>query len=319
MSTGSSGLFRGVFLVACGAAAGAIAGGLVATNAPERRAVERRLTERVVELEQRLEQAEAAPPRRRLHVREPAGASTAADPVTGHAGADRPADEPTGSGGAAATTSAADGADGEGRVAVAPEFVQSVRAALDQIRREDARAKEIQGLRDERAKYVHDLDRRLANYQELLGLSDDQVEAIRATAQEGMDEILRARAQGVEGEELATLERARQREVRDLVGGATYREMRKLLLDEMARPVIVSVAGQAGVDKQQRDRIERLLDEHIEGLVDLDVRVRTEELSAEERQAIQAKMNDANRAAWDRLRNEILDAQQRERVPKRLR
>jgi hypothetical protein len=73
------------------------------------------------------------------------------------------------------------------------------------------------------------------------------------------------------------------------------------------------------VDKEQRDRIERLLDQHIEGLVDLDVRARTEELSAEERQAIREKMDAANRAAWDRLRNEILDAEQRERVPKRLR
>ena len=317
MTPHGSNLLRNVFLVACGAGAGALAGGFVVANSPQRREVETRLTERIVELETRLatdvDSAEAEHTRRRRHVDAltaeaiPAARAVESgiDPETAGE-SDRPArdvDNPDG---------------GDRRPTVSQEFVQSVRSAIDEIRREDSRAKQIQKLRAERAKYVHDLDRRLTNYQELLGLSDEQIETVRTTALAGMDDMLRARAAGVAGDELATMERARQRSIRDIVGGSTYRDMRKLLLDEEARPTVVSVAGQAGIDKHQRDSIERLLDQHIEELVDLDVRARTEDLSTEERRANRDKMDAANQAAWDRMRNEILDAEQRERVPKRL-
>ncbi len=318
---------RDVLLVVAGAAAGAVAGAVASAPAPSATG-DAALDRRIADIERRVERAAIETPRRRRHAGQAGQAGQAADAAADDDLARRAA---AGLQAAAATTSADDGLGGggdrspggreadDGIVAVSPEFVASVRAAIDTIRREDESAARIQKLRDARAKYVRNLDRRLTDYQEVLRLDDQQLEALRTTALAGMDERLRAQAGGAAAEELASMERERQRSIRDVLGGATYREMRKLELDEMARPTVVSVAGKAGVNSEQRTRIERLLDQHIESIVDLDVRARTEDLSAEERQAIEDRMDAANRAAWDRLRGEILDAEQRERVPKRLR
>ena len=71
MSPHGRDLLKSVFLVACGAGAGALAGGFVASNAPERRQAESQMRERIVELERRLEVVREQAPRRRRHVAEP--------------------------------------------------------------------------------------------------------------------------------------------------------------------------------------------------------------------------------------------------------
>jgi len=200
-----------------------------------------------------------------------------------------------------------------------PEFVDLVRSAIDEIKRQDDEQRTDKKVADQRGKYLREVDKKLVNYRDKLGMTDEQVAAFRRVAEAGVDARLAAQAEGLERSELEALDRVRHREFRDVLGGDGYREFRKLELDAVARPVIVSISGQAGVDREQRDRIERLLDEHIESIVDLDVKLRTEEIDGKERTAIHERMRDASRSAWDRLRGSILDAEQRGRVPKRLR
>ena len=81
----------------------------------------------------------------------------------------------------------------------------------------------------------------------------------------------------------------------------------------------MTVARGVGITTEQRERIEDLLENHIERVVDHDVRLKTEELPAEERARLGRELQVASRQGWDRLRNEILNEEQRKRVPKRRR
>ncbi len=318
----SNGLLRGLVLVAFGAAVGGAAGWFAselnrdAAGPAEVSA----LVARVTEIERRVPADAPRAARGRTRVAPDAASASEGDRASGdfdHEAAfewavrsDRLDPEvrvPEG------------GGDGVVPRAPPPEFVDLVRSAIDEIKRQDAEGSVEQRVADQRKKYLYEVDKKLTNYRDKLGLTDEQVTAFRAAAEAGYDERLQAQLDGKPQNELQALDRKRHREFRDIIGGAAYRDFRKLELDAVARPTIVSIAGQAGVDREQRDRIERLLDEHIEGIVDLEVRVRTEELDPEERRAIQEEMQDASRSAWDRLRGNILDAEQRERVPKRLR
>lgn len=198
-------------------------------------------------------------------------------------------------------------------------FVARVGEAIRTLQERAAGEREAQKRKQEREKALRELGRKLREYVPRLGLDEATANAFVEATTAGTTRLLDAQAAGVGGEELATLTRENQQRYQDLLGEAGYRELRKLELDAAARPSIVSIAGQAGVDGPQREQIERLLTDHIESLVDLDVRARTQELSPEERQSIRERMNDANREAWDRLRRDILTEEQRDRVPRRLR
>ncbi len=322
----SGGAFvRGALLVAAGAAAGGIAGALVAAGpaaAPGGPAADTAsLDARIDELERRLK----AQPERLRRERVRVGGDAAAAPgdtaplafpsldgrdVTDPAQADGPA---------ADGDSPGDAPRGEAAAAPSPQFVEAVRLAIDEIKRDAAEGAAERKLRAEREKKIAELRRSIPEIASRLGLDYEEAAQLGRTALAGAEAVLAARAEGRPDEEVRGLERQGHRAVRDFLGSARYRDMRKIELDAAARPTIAKVASLAGVDREQRDRIEGLLTRHIDTLVDDEIRARTEELPGEERAAIRTRLDAANRTAWDRIRNEILDAEQRERVPARLR
>jgi hypothetical protein len=199
------------------------------------------------------------------------------------------------------------------------QFVDDVEAALRLIT-ERRKAREAEAKREQqREKYLQDLDRRLADYQERLGLTDGQIADVSRLAHDGVARYMEAQAGGATPEKLGEIGRSLSRSVRDLIGPDTYRGLRLLDLDRAARPRIVDIANRAGVDASQRQRIEGLLADHLEGIVDREVRLRTEEMPADDRTRLRETLNDANRNAWDRIRGDILTEEQRSRVPIRLR
>jgi len=216
----------------------------------------------------------------------------------------------------------AESAGGDGAasdVGVTTEFVKAVREAINTIRSEDAVAATERKRAQDFKRRMGEVDRRLRDYAAKLELTEEEATAFRAAAKSGLERHLTAQAEGASRDELAAIDREKERAYRDILGSAKHRDFRKLEIDQAARPVIVDAANRAGVDSHQRDQIERLLSDHIERYVDPEIRIRTEELDAETRASIMQDMNAANRAAWDRLRNQILTPEQRERVPIRLR
>ncbi len=197
--------------------------------------------------------------------------------------------------------------------------MKAVREAIDTIRSEDAVAATERKRAADFKNRMGEVDRRLRDYKAKLELTDAEATAFRAAAEAGLERHLVAQADGASREDLAAIDREKERAYREILGNAKHREFRKLEIDHLARPVIVDAANRAGVDSHQRDQIERLLSDHIERYVDPEIRLRTEELDAATRGSIMKDMKEANRAAWDRLRNQILTPEQRERVPVRLR
>lgn len=280
------------------------------------------LVRRLEDLERRLERAERRGPGSRRSARgagdglagaadSPAAAVAHGDTSPDAASPSRPGTSSEPGAGDEPTAHLADGPD-----AAFVERVADAIRTLQERRREEQEAAERERKRRET---LGGLAKKLREYVPRLGLDDATARAFARAATEGATRLLDAQEAGATGDELAALHRENQRGYQELLGEGGYRELRKLELDAAARPTIVSIAGQAGVDARQREQIESLLSQHIESLVDLDVRARTEALEATELQSIRERMDRANRTAWDRIRREILTAEQRERVPRRLR
>lgn len=219
-------------------------------------------------------------------------------------------------------TTAAPGESGPGgepgEAAPDDEFVNRVAAALGEIDRRKQAAQQRETLEQRRDRYLAEVHKQYANYRVPLDLSDTEITHLESISEEFVDHRIELQNSGAGDVEIAAQERAARREIRDVLGAERYRKLRGLELDKVARPVIVMAATRAGVDTEQRERIETLLSDHIERIVDYDVTLRTDEVPDAERKRIQDEMNRANRDAWDRLRNEILTEEQRGRVPERL-
>jgi hypothetical protein len=272
-----------------------------ARDAPSAATRDREL--RIERMEQRLVDVERKPARSRAEAR----AATAIDDVRADAeGPDAaalhsvdPSDEPT-----------VDAPD--------EEFVQRVAAALGEIDRRKKAAEQRETIEQRRSRYLSEAHKQYANYRDPLALSDGDVTRLESISEKFVDQRIELQTSGADGAALAEQERAARREIRDVLGAERYRKLRGLELDKVARPVIVMAATRAGVDTEQRERIETLLSDHIERIVDYDVTLRTDEVQDDERKRIQDEMNRANREAWDRIRNDILTQEQRGRVPERL-
>ncbi len=200
-----------------------------------------------------------------------------------------------------------------------PGFVDAVRSAIGEIQRQNREVGAEKKRGDDRKRYLTEVDKRLRDYADPLQLTEAQLTSFKSAAETSIDARLAAQANGAKREELESLDREKERAFRDILGSARHREYRKLEIDRFARPFIADIASKAGVDGRQRDQIESLLSSHIDRLVDTDVRLKTEELDGSTRTTLRTSVNTANREAWDRLRNEILRDDQRDRVPARLR
>ena len=266
------------------------------------------LAERVNVLEARLAEAESRPARSRSGSRR--GAETAEDASASPRALGTPLD-------ATETEPRVPQYDDLGLPVPEESFLARVSAAMTEIERRRKARSAQENLVQRRDKFLASIKKRYRNYREPLQLSGDELERIEKTATTYVDERLDLQADGATRPELEARDREARREIRAILGTDRYRKLRRLELDQSARPVIVDAANRAGVDAGQRKQIETLLADHIERVVDLDVRLRTDEVSDDERRQIREQMNTANRSSWDRLRNDILTDEQRERVPER--
>jgi hypothetical protein len=266
------------------------------------------LVERVVELERRAETADRRPERTRRR------------PAPDDASPALPTDiEP-----APTTDDAPGGAERPrelfGNLGLTPpsdEFVARVAAAMELIEQRKKERMSLEKADKSKAKVLADLAKKLTNYTKPLDLTDAEIAEYTELATEYLDERFDAQLEGAEQSELRAMDRAARRGVQALLGADRYRKMRALEIDTLARPVIADTANRAGVTTEQREQIETLLSTHIERMVDVDVRMRTEELPAETLRELQTEVQRMNRQAWDDLRYDILTEEQRGRVPER--
>ncbi len=198
-------------------------------------------------------------------------------------------------------------------------FVDRVREALSQIERERQAAAEQKRRDKDAERFLRDAARRFREYQQRLGLTDDEVTRLHAIAEGSVERRLSAQDDGADRDALSMLDRTTQREVQSVLGDERYVQYRKLEIDRMARPIVANIASHTGVDGAQRREIEGLLSEHIDRIARDESRLRSEELPAAERERLRNDVNTANREAWRRLREDILTDDQRGRMPERFR
>jgi hypothetical protein len=202
---------------------------------------------------------------------------------------------------------------------VGVEFVEKVRAAIAEIEKERGEAQAAEKRVKQREWYLDAVDKRLEELREPLALSEDEIQRIQVLALEKIADRQADEAEGAPQAELGEIDRAAQAGVREVLGDARYRQYRKLDIDKIARPMVAKVSSLAGVNALQRREIEGLLSEHIDRIVDKEVRIRSESLSSEERGELRRQIDEQNQEAWRRLREDILTEEQRKRVPNRLR
>ncbi len=222
------------------------------------------LEERITQLESRMAQAERTKRSARRERRKEAGTAKAAAAAESASETDSSGPLPSGP------------VDDLGLPVPEEEFVTRVAAALTEIEKRRAERKQREQLIGRRDGYLAEVKKRYTNYKGPLALTDEELGRIQTVAETYVDERLLLQADGHAQEELLARDRKARRDIRDIMGPDRYRKLRALELDRAARPVIVDAAGKAGVDSEQRKQIERLLSDHIERIVDSDVRVRTE-------------------------------------------
>jgi hypothetical protein len=165
------------------------------------------------------------------------------------------------------------------------------------------------------AEFIADIDAVLDGWSETYGLREFQVEELKVVARRSIARMVEAKRQGASPQELAAMDVAAQAEVRRIVGDAVYLATERERVTGEARKALTWLSAAVGLTPTQHTQLDRLVAEGVERDLPAIVRLRSESLIDDDREALQRSLEQQREENWLRIRNELLTEEQRQRIP----
>ncbi len=211
--------------------------------------------------------------------------------------------------------------------AASPEVDQLIAAALARVAERQGEKDNAQVEREAKAhkqrlsgkdvegmiKYI---DSELDRWAEAYELHPSQLGALKDLARSAIDVRREAEDRGAGKWEIVGLDVGAQAEVRRIVGERVYVETeRERLTREARREFTWLTFAVGGLSEEQHGAIDTVVEARVAGKLSDVVRVRSESMPAEDYGALYERIEQVDQAAWQQIRNEILTAEQRNRIP----
>ena len=165
------------------------------------------------------------------------------------------------------------------------------------------------------AKFIADIDAVLDGWSDTYDLREWQVEELKSLLRRSVERMAGAKRQGASPQELAAMDVEAQAEVRRIVGDAVYVATERVRVTQGARNALTWLSAAVGLTPAQHTQLDRFVAEGVERDLPAIVRLRSETMADEEREALQRRLEQQRDETWRRIRNELLTEEQRQRIP----